>query len=63
MPNPRFIWGDSLVFHDRTNLTEECNTDQLEDRQQGELPPTDGRPCEHCLADFEGGDLIEDDDD
>lgn len=38
------------VYHDRQHLTENCNTDSIDDRAQADMPPADYKPCEWCQA-------------
>jgi hypothetical protein len=46
---PRYLWStDSDVYHDRSELTEQCNTDQLKDRNLSDVVPPGKRPCGHC---------------
>lgn len=36
------------VAHDRTHLTESCNTDQLVKKRMSETVPKSYRMCAHC---------------
>lgn len=47
----RFILNvGAKVVHDRHNLREDCNTDQIEKRRNSDNYPKSYRPCEHCMV-------------
>lgn len=44
-----YLWSPySPVYHSRLGLTERCNTDALRHRREGDTPPANKRPCQHC---------------
>lgn len=47
----RYIWAeDSDVYHDRSRLTEECNTDDIDTPRFGTTFPESRHLCAHCEA-------------
>lgn len=39
---------DAKVAHDRTNLRESCNTDDVKRRRQSDVIPRGYTLCQHC---------------
>ena len=52
---PRYIlnktWGGlRVIAHDRYNLTERCNTDQIKKRGESDILLPGMKRCRHCLG-------------
>lgn len=52
---PRYIlnktWGGlRVIVHDRENLTERCNTDQIKKRGESDILLPRWKRCKHCLG-------------
>jgi hypothetical protein len=56
---PRYIlnktwFGLRVVVHDRENLTERCNSDQIKRRGESRALNPTWRRCKWCFGDFGG---------